>query len=506
MARIVLCAFFFFALRAGVAQQNPTIKSYAALIEPEQLKDNLSILASDAMEGRYTGSRGQKMAAAFIANYFEEVGLEPIVNESYYQSVPFFSIQQENVFVEAGSARFENFVDLFYSGKGETGSIVSTEIIYIGRGRDEDLAQVNIKDKAALILADNLAASSIQELDVRSIMIKEKGAAYIFVVSGSLPSEFEQTMARAKSRYARGSISLVNPLEKAGLDGVIYLNSKSVETIFNSPIEKLKSLASTQPLKNPLKKIQPAAIRFQVSRQVKPFRSENVMGYLPGTDKKEEVVVITSHYDHLGKKAGMEGDIINNGADDDGSGTVALMQLARAFVSAKQMGSALRRSVLFVAFTGEEQGKLGSEYYINNPVLSLANTVVNLNMDMIGRVDEAHKDNKNYIYIIGADKLSSELHEINERMNSIYTQLAFDYTYNREDHPDRFYFRSDHWNFAKNGVPIIFYFSGSHEDYHKVTDEIGKIDFDLLATRTRCIFYTAREVANRDERLKIDKK
>lgn len=487
------------------AQENPIMKKYAEMIDPAQLKDNLSIIASDAMEGRYTGSRGQKMAAAFISNYFEELGLEPPVNGSYYQSVPLFSIKPGEIYLVSGSNRFENFKDLFFLGDGETGGEIKTELIYLGRGREEDLMQVDVKGKAALILIDNLSFSTTRELRSTAAKVREKGAKYVFAVAGSTEEEFNQAAARAKGRQARGELSLEKPAT-ANDQGILYLRQGAVEELFNSSMEKMKSISSTQASKKPLKKVKPVLINFQNTLEVAPVRSENVLGYLPGTDKKDELVVITAHYDHIGKRSTGTGDLINNGADDDGSGTVAVMQLAKVFAEARKSGNRPRRSVLFMTVTGEEEGLLGSEYYSKNPVYPLASTVVNLNIDMIGRTDEKYKDNKNYVYVIGADKLSSELHEINERVNSTYTHLAFDYVYNDQNHPDRLYYRSDHWNFAKNNIPVIFYFDGIHEDYHKVSDEISKIDFDLLATRTQCIFYTAWEVANRDDRLKLDMK
>ena len=247
-------------------------------------------------------------------------------------------------------------------------------------------------------------------------------------------------------------------------------------------------------------------VSLQTSVSVVTVLTENILGYLPGTDKKDELVLVTAHFDHIGKKSTGEGDIINNGADDDGSGTVAVLQLAKAFAQAKKDGFGPRRSMLFMTVTGEEEGLFGSEHYVANPVFPLNSTVVDLNMDMIGRTDDIYKDNKNYVYVIGSDKLSSELHELNERLNKTYTHLHFDYTYNDQNHPDRLYYRSDHWNFARNNIPIIFFFDGIHEDYHKVTDEVGKIDFDLLTLRAQCVFYTAWEIANRDERLNLDKK
>jgi Zn-dependent M28 family amino/carboxypeptidase len=229
--------------------------------------------------------------------------------------------------------------------------------------------------------------------------------------------------------------------------------------------------------------------------------SENVLGFLEGTDKKEELIIITAHYDHIGRN----GDQINNGADDDGSGTTSVIEIAEAFVAAKKNGNGPRRSILFMTVTGEEKGLLGSQYYTANPVFPLKNTVVNLNIDMVGRVDPKHVENPDYVYLVGSDRLSSELHEISEKVNETFSQLDLDYTYNDENHPERIYYRSDHWNFAKNNVPIIFYFNGTHEDYHRPTDTIDKINFDMLVKRARLVYHTAWVLSNRDERLVVDK-
>jgi Zn-dependent M28 family amino/carboxypeptidase len=162
--------------------------------------------------------------------------------------------------------------------------------------------------------------------------------------------------------------------------------------------------------------------------------------------------------------------------------------------------------MLFLTVAAEEQGLLGSQYYAEHPVYPLSSTVVDLNMDMIGRTDPEHKDSTHYVYVIGSDRLSSELHQLSERTNATYTKLKFDYTYNDENHPTNLYKRSDHWNFAKNGIPVIFYFDGIHEDYHRPSDEVARIDFDLLALRARCVFYTAWEIANREGRIVVDRK
>ncbi|AUP77954.1 M28 family metallopeptidase [Flavivirga eckloniae] len=230
--------------------------------------------------------------------------------------------------------------------------------------------------------------------------------------------------------------------------------------------------------------------------------SENVLAYIKGTEKPDEVVIISAHLDHIGVTKKGE---VYNGADDDGSGTVAILEMAEAFKIASEKGHGPIRSVLFLHVTGEEMGLYGSRYYTDkDPIFPLENTVANLNIDMIGRVDRKHKNNRNYLYLIGSDKLSKELHNISEKVNKKYINMKFDYTYNDDDDPNRFYYRSDHYNFAKNNIPVIFYFNGTHADYHRPSDTPDKIQYDLLETRARLIFHTAWELANRDERVKVD--
>ncbi|AWW00986.1 peptidase M28 [Arcticibacterium luteifluviistationis] len=230
--------------------------------------------------------------------------------------------------------------------------------------------------------------------------------------------------------------------------------------------------------------------------------SMNILGFLPGKTKKEEVIIISAHYDHIGIDS--NGDI-NNGADDDGSGTAAVLEIAEAFVNAKKDGHGPERSILFLLVAGEEKGLLGSKYYTDYaPVIPLPNTVCDLNIDMIGRKDE-HHDTDEYVYLIGADKLSSDLDKISKKVNKKYINYELDYTYNDEKDPNRFYYRSDHYNFAKNNIPVIFFFTGVHEDYHKPGDDIEKIIFPKYSYITKLIFHTAWEVANRTERLKLNR-
>ena len=236
----------------------------------------------------------------------------------------------------------------------------------------------------------------------------------------------------------------------------------------------------------------------RVFKRKRIIKGENVLGFIEGTDLKDELIIITAHYDHLGK----HDSLIFNGADDDGSGTVAAMEIAEAFMIAKKEGYGPRRSILIMPVSGEEKGLLGSKYYTDNPIYPLEKTVANLNIDMIGRLDDWH-DTANYVYLIGSNRLSLDLHNISEEINLKHIGLDLDYRFNKEDDPNRYYYRSDHYNFAKNNIPVIFYFNGVHEDYHKTSDTIEKIDFNKTERITKLIFLTAWELANRDQRIKL---
>lgn len=229
--------------------------------------------------------------------------------------------------------------------------------------------------------------------------------------------------------------------------------------------------------------------------------SENIWAYIEGSEKPEEVVVLSAHYDHVGIKNGE----VYNGADDDGSGTVAILQIAEAFQKAKKEGHGPKRSILFLHVTGEEHGLHGSRFYSENPLFPIANTIANINIDMIGRRDTEHSNTNNYIYVIGADRLSTDLHNITVAQNNKYTHLNLDFKFNDPKDPNHFYERSDHYNFAKLGIPAVFLFNGVHADYHQKTDEPNKIEYDALAKRAQLAFVIAWDLANRPERIVVDK-
>ena len=241
----------------------------------------------------------------------------------------------------------------------------------------------------------------------------------------------------------------------------------------------------------------------------KMVSTENVASIIKGREFPDEYIILTSHLDHIG----LEGGQINNGADDDGSGTVAMLEIAEALQIGLENGYKPKRSIVFLHVTGEEEGLLGSAYYAKNPLYPLEQTIVNLNIDMIGRNDPLHQRDDDYLYLIGSDILSQDLHDISVSINEKYSKLDLDFRYNDpmlkvyergRYYANRYYYRSDHYNFAKNDIPVIFYFSGTHEDYHLPTDTVEKINYPLLTKRARFIFHTLWELANREDRIKLN--
>src|SRR5688572_27424369 len=496
-----LIAFYVFIIQIPGHAQETDSQKYGNRISQADLKDYLTILASDAMEGRETGKRGQKMAAAFIRAHFEELELQPPVNGDYYQVFDLYTTRTGENYVTINGTRYNNFGDITYYGNTDSGGEVSLPVVFIGDGSNEALEQVDINGKGVLLLATNEFPSN-EALGA----LRNKGAKLIFISHSKSKSEFDAVSNQIRSLSGKRDLSLTKPLSHESVPGAFLVSPLMTEKLFGVSREGLLRIMNSGYEKKAFKKLKESPISYRTSSNLKPVKTENVLGYLEGSDKKEELLVITAHYDHVGVKTAGEGDLIHNGADDDGSGTATVMALAKIFTQAKLEGKGPRRSILFMLVTAEEKGLLGSDYYTQNPVFPLENTVVNLNIDMIGRRDPQHANSAPYVYVIGADKLSSELNMVSETTNSLYTKLIFDYTYNDVNHPDRLYYRSDHWNFAKKIIPIIFYFDGIHEDYHKPSDEIEKIEFDLLTKRTQCIFYTAWEIANRPERIAPDKK
>lgn len=474
---------------------------YAETITAEDLEEHLNILASDALEGRETGERGQKMAAAYLEHYFKTNELDPIVNSpagnSYLQNVDLVKVQPGKTWVKVDENTYENYIDMVYTGQRNFTEPLKTRIVFAGSGNKKDYEAIDVEGKNVMIFTDGDRIVR----NKKSELAMEQGARNVFIIQAVPEQRFLMTLKMYKRYTSSGKLTLA-PEERQADAGYFLISQAMAADIMNTSEKNLLSAVdkADEGKYSSLLKLKSKEVTFYANQNIETVQTENVLGFIEGTDKKDEYIVLTAHYDHVGT----DGEEVFNGADDDGSGTVAIMEIAQAFAMAKKDGNGPRRSILIMAVSGEEKGLLGSSYYVNNPVLPLEQTITNLNLDMVGRIDDKHEDDPDYIYLIGSDKLSNELHELSEKVNDKYSGLYLDYTYNAPDDPNRFYYRSDHYNFAKNNIPIIFYFNGTHADYHRPTDTVDKIEYELMEKRTRLVFHTAWEIANRDERISVD--
>ncbi len=496
-----------------VTAQDSIAIRYADEITGKRLREHLYILADDSMQGRETGMEGQKKAAAYIADFFTELRVPPSVNGSYFQEFPLKTERLDGATLVHRGQTF-SFTDDFFFFPGFEAKTINATAVFAGYGVDDenysDYEGIDVSGKVVLMLpgepkdrSGNYRVSGSKETSewssdwrLKRDVAKEKGAKAVIMLN----DDYDRYIGRIKYWLTTPAMKLDR--ERADEQGALpmFFTRQSVfdQLLKSGKLKSTDRLVSRlergrQPRKSDLR----GELAIDIERNIDRLTSENVLCYIPGTDPelRHEVVVITAHYDHIG----FNDEGVFNGADDDGSGTVAVLEMARAFKLAADEGYGPRRSVLLMTVSGEEKGLLGSEWYVNDPVYPLEHTVANLNVDMIGRIDAEHQDG-NYIYIIGSDRLSNELHEISEQANATYTNIELDYTYNAPDDPNRFYYRSDHYNFAKNDIPVIFYFSGVHEDYHGLGDTPDKIDYGKMETIARLIFHTAWEIANRDQR------
>lgn len=484
--------------------QHEIVKKYAESITQKDLKGLLTIIASDAMEGRETGSRGQKMAAVFIQEEFKRIGLEPIVpvsdGNSFLQKFNLENYAEESIYLGVDEFKYSLKSNILFTGRNEMSEPRTGEVVFIPSSELKDLSKLDLDNKTAVIAS---TGSTKAELKVLARMAYKANAKMVVLIPFKTDKDFTLYKRSEGRSYAKTKNSFEQFYDETMPGGYFLVSPTVAGSILNVEEEVLKGLLEESASKKVVSKINSndKRLTYFTSLPNKVISTENVMGFLEGSDKKDELVIITAHYDHIGRR----GDKINNGADDDGSGTSAVIEIAEAYSLAKEAGHGPRRSILFMTVTGEEKGLIGSQYYTNNPILPLENTVVDLNIDMVGRSDKAHEFDREFVYLVGSDRLSSELHELSEKANTTFTNLSLDYTYNDENHPDRIYYRSDHWNFAKHNVPIIFYFNGVHDDYHRPSDTVDKIEFDLLQKRTQLVFYTSWVIANRDQKLVVDK-
>ncbi len=504
--------------------QLPDARPFGTTITAEDMKFLIDTLASDAMAGRETGTEGQRKAANFIAEQFKAMNLPPVADRNTY--FQYIYLKRENwadlsLTVEGTtySARKDYLVYPAYND--HLPGINLKEVVFVGYGIEEGkinhYANVDVRGKAVIMYdgepTDDQGRSLLTGTEARTAwtldwtrkvrLAAQKGASFVFIITPNLAETSRLNRRMLSSWGWTPSSPQAQPLH-VGLVNSMIISQDVANAFFGKKADKAAQVYAT--VKNNPSAFKPTKIKTNIevrmAKDVKTLEGSNVIGFIEGIDPvlKDEYVIITAHYDHLGAS----GDVIYNGADDNASGTAGVIEIAQAFAKAKAAGVGPKRSVVCMLVSGEEKGLLGSKFYVEFPIFPLQNTVANINIDMIGRTDNRHTNNPNYIYVIGSNRLSTELHEINEFANAMYTQIDLDYKYNDPKDPNRFYERSDHYNFAERGIPAIFYFNGTHADYHKPTDTAEKIDHRAAAKRAQLAFYTAWDLANRPYRIQVD--
>ena len=496
---------------------------YAAQITAERLRTHLAVLASDEYEGRETGEKGQHLAANYVAVQFKTAGLTgPVATNAANPYLQPFQLEHlvwgTDPTLTVGKTKYKWLIDFY--GRGDAGFDKETLVqpVFVGYGIEQpgysDYAGKSVAGKDLLILEGEPAAADGTPLlgtggepskwgrdyRAKAALAAAKGARSVLFVNFEPNANFAKYAARLAPALAKPSIVMAG--EKPDRAPAFFVSPAVGYALLGAKVEAVRAYldkinGAKKPVVSPFKvnklKIKAAKVRT-------PFTTENALGFIEGSDRKAEVLVISAHHDHLGVIDGQ----VYNGADDDGSGTSSILNLAEAFARAKAEGHGPRRSLLFLSVTGEEEGLYGSEYYAGHPVFELKNTVADLNVDMVGRTDDAHEGKPDYVYVIGSDKLASQLKVAVESANKQYTHLDLDYRFDDPADPNRFYYRSDHYNFAVKKIPVAFFFNGVHADYHQASDEIEKIQFDKLEARARLVFFVAWDVANREERLVVD--
>ena len=508
-----------FMAQAAIAQSQDLGVKYASTITAEELKQHLSVIASDYYEGRETGTRGLARTAEYLSKQYQQMGIPPLRPiGGYYQEYPLIEFGWDRSTISTEKAVYTMMEDFIgYASANNSLSASDDQIVFLGYGIDDSLYSdyrgVDVKGKIVIVAAGEPQLNGISRINGRDSITAwtkdwrkkadaatRNGVKCLLVIE---PQVHEYLNNPAWRKFLEGTLmKLENEYKRPEYTNNFFITPEMAASLLGKRTKLMdKTLASINANGLPANFAIKKTIVLNINKLENKIYADNVIAFVQGTDLKNEVIVVSAHYDHLGKMD----SIVFNGADDDGSGTVALLEIAEALTEARNAGEGPRRSVMFISFSGEEKGLLGSKAYADDPVVKFEYTVADLNIDMIGRVDDAHSKDSNYIYIIGSDFLSTELHSINEAAAKNYSNIKLDYTYNSVTDPNRYYFRSDHYNFAKNNIPCIFYFSGVHADYHKPTDDIEKIDFPLMTERARLVFHTLWLLANQDARIKVDR-
>jgi len=495
----------------------PAVPPTVDTITPTELRMHLEFLSSPELGGRYTLSPNFAIAARYLAAHLEAYGFRGAgQNGSFLQTFEIAAAKPDAgksalQITKAGSARDYHFGDFYMSAGGSNGE-AEGQIVFAGNGisspaqKHDDYAGLDAKGKIVLIVPGipaGVDASQLSEKEQGQGAAQAHGAVAVLTIPPQRLLELMKNKSFQDRAAARETVRLARDSE--GKLPALTLGPTLAEELIAAIGLDLKSVYNALSNKQRLQpRTTDLSARMTVAQHLTRTTTQNVAGILEGSDPKlkNEYVVFSAHYDHL--KTGPSGEVFP-GADDDGSGTTAVLAIAHAMSLEKP-----KRSVLVIFHAGEELGLLGSEYNADYaPAVPLEQIVVDLNIDMIGRsraagdkeLEDEHLSDANTVYLVGSNRISPELHQLSEETNSEFQKMKLNYYYNDPGNPERIYFRSDHWNYAKHGIPIIFYFDGIHVDYHRPTDTIDKIDFTKLTRITRLVFETGWRIANLDHRL-----
>ena len=538
LALVLALTFIFpsFAAAQTATKANSPARRAAENITAAQMKDYLYFIASDEMEGRDTPSRGLDLTAKFIAMQLSRWGFKPAGdNGTFFQKIALSrnQIDQSGAQLEINNQKFAYGTDFLTD---TTNGTVNAPLVFGGNGwfvkskNIDAFKGVDVAGKTVVIYTDSLPKGLTQQDIIASgkqgvdwadpaTYARQKGAAGLIVV---MTPNVQANWANIRRFRERGNLGVVKFREAAAGSGAsagkmptIYLSQKAAETLFQGETMELAKIAENYNSNTP------AALAFSPNKRVsytvavkdEAPMTQNVVALWEGSDPtlKAEMVAIGAHYDHVGMNPNAPGpDKIWNGADDDGSGTTGVLAIAEALAKSDKKP---KRSILFVWHAGEEKGLWGSEYYAKFPTVDLKNVVAQLNIDMIGRsrkADDTNPKNKdlsgeNEIYVIGSKMMSTQLGAVTDSVNKSFLNMTYNFRYDDPADPNRFFFRSDHFNYAAKGIPIVFWFDGVHEDYHQPGDTADKIDYQKMERVTRTIFLTMWELADSKTRPAIDK-
>lgn len=444
--------------------------SFKSSIDKTDLKNYITILTSDSLNGRLTGTIGQKKAAKFIADKFKEIGLIDINNSKYLEKFNLNKTKWGEVYLRTENKKFDNFVDLIYHGEPNNDEI-EIEIIFGGLGTEEHLNKINLKNRFVLVFTNNLRApnKSIRDL-------KERNALGLILVNPNNTEQFESMKKTQKDFFLKERMVFQRNDSSTNyssnfLDQFV-IPANQLKEIIGKSQKQLNELINSDKIENcPISKV-----KIKRERIIEEIETENVVGYINGNSDKS--IVISAHYDHLGEN----GKYYYPGADDNASGVSALLELAETFVTIKN----LKYNIIFLATTGEENGLLGSYYHVKKLDFNPDSILVNLNMDMISRTDDKHSSKENYLYSIGTD-INPKIASYFKTADHLVPDSYFDYSYDNSNDLSGVYHLSDQYSFYKKKIPSIMLFSGLHNDYHKFSDKVEKIDFQLLENRVKLI-------------------